>query len=81
MSPMPRHGNQVSFAQLLYALADCAGDSAVAAKVTADIPDRLAGAVCVGIPGCVDSYLTAALLNTHIELTAIAIGKCLQSSV
>jgi len=77
VSPMSRDGYQVSFAQLLDALADRAGDSAVAAKVTADIPDGLAGADCVGIPGCVNSHLAAALLNTDEQLTAIAIGKCL----
>jgi hypothetical protein len=74
---MPCDGDQVSFAKLLNALADRACDSTVAAKVTADIADGLAGANCVGIPGCVNSNLAAALLNTHKQLSAIAIGKCL----
>ena len=73
--------DELRIAQLLDTLADGASDGAVAAELATNIPNRLSGADCVGTPGCIQCNLTTALLDTHKQLTAIAVGEGFKCSI
>ena len=72
---------KLRIAQLLNTLADRAGYRAVAAELAADIANRLPRADCVCTTGCIQCNLPAALLDAHIQLTAIAVRKGFEGSI
>ena len=81
MASMACDMDELRIAQLLDTLANRASDGAVAAELATNIPNRLSGADCVGTPGCVQCNLTTALLDTHKQLTAIAVGEGFKCSI
>lgn len=81
MASMACDMDELRIAQLLDTLANRASDGAVAAELATNIPNRLSGADCVGNPGCVQCNLTTALLDTHKQLTAIAVGEGFKCSI
>ncbi len=77
MTPLPCDMDKIGFAQLFDALADGACDCPVATELATDVSDCLSWACRVRMAGGIHCHFSATLLDTHKELTAIAVSKCL----